>query len=148
MQNFTPESTKQGRRQHYFLLEVMLSITLIAICTTPLLYPYLIIQKSHDDYLKITHFERLANIELIHIKEQLYNGDITWKMIRDGEFSKKELKHFYLSISEKEKEKEKDHLEKKMTCLDISLTSKWQTPEKHTIHFTLAANISSNGDSQ
>ncbi|MFT4551652.1 MAG: hypothetical protein ACI9S8_000268 [Chlamydiales bacterium] len=56
----------------------MIAIALIALCALPLMRPYAAVQMSHAAHNAQAHHMRLADLEILSIKEKLYNGTILW----------------------------------------------------------------------
>lgn len=85
------------KRRHYFLLEVMIAIALIALCALPLMRPYAAVQMSHATHNAQAEYHRLADLEILKIKENLYNGTILWDHLALQDY-KNTSDHFDIEI--------------------------------------------------
>ncbi len=72
------------RKQHYFLLEVLIAIALIAMCSIFLLRPHYAVFKSQENAITAVHLERYADILFSDIKVALDKGKISFNDVAEN----------------------------------------------------------------
>ena len=99
----------------------MIAIALIALCALPLMRPYAAVQVSHATHNAQAKINQLADLEILQVKEKLYNGTILWEEILNSYQSS--TNHFTLQIQAEGDILSKDHNLKQARIL-INLTPK------------------------
>ncbi len=75
---------KHQNRRHFLLLEVLIAFSLVLLCAFPLLTTQVFIAKAEKQSLHDIEIDRLVNIVLVHIVQDLYNQKPEWKELNEG----------------------------------------------------------------
>ncbi len=72
------------RKKSYFLLEVMLALTLLSCCFIPLIKPHCAIRKAEQKYIDHLTQERIAHLAFCEFKTRLFEHHYSWKELYSG----------------------------------------------------------------
>lgn len=64
------------QKRSFLLLELLISLALIALCFFPLIKPHTLMRKADISYLEEIQLERVAQAAFCHIKERLYENRV------------------------------------------------------------------------
>ena len=74
--NFTLVRSSTMMRRNYLLLEVLIALSLICLCFTPILAPQLALIKAQKSLITALDNDRIAALVFADIKELLYNNTV------------------------------------------------------------------------
>lgn len=72
------------RKRSFLLLELLLSLALIALCLFPLLKPQAAMRKADMANLEEMQWERVAQAAFCKVKVMLYENQIPWSALKKG----------------------------------------------------------------
>jgi hypothetical protein len=71
-------------RRNILLLEILIAITIIAVCMLPLLSSHVFIYNAENEFKQTTQLEHVANLVYVDILEKLHQNTISWNDIESG----------------------------------------------------------------
>lgn len=83
MKSFIPKKWLRDKR-HFFLLEVLIGLALVALCILPLIFPYAMISLEEKRFTKEVEVDRLMGLFHVERLEQLYRNEYSWEEITEG----------------------------------------------------------------
>lgn len=72
------------RKRSFLLLELLISLALVACCLFPLIKPHVFIHKKEREALEKMQLEMQAERAFCELKRQLYEQKISWKQLAKG----------------------------------------------------------------
>lgn len=132
------------RKNHYFLLEVMVCIALFSICALPLLRPYTFSESSNHAFFEKVLFERKASNNLVEIKKMITNRQIVLDDIlyNQGLYTTVDDLNAHIFIKESISDKENSSsIAYAKICIRLSLQHPTFESNKDSISFDLFAKV-------
>ncbi|MBI5346947.1 MAG: hypothetical protein HZB76_07390 [Chlamydiae bacterium] len=68
------------KKHHYFLVEVLIALSLILLCIVPLMQNPIKFFQSERKELEKLEYERISDLTFLELKEKLYKNEIPWKL--------------------------------------------------------------------
>lgn len=67
------------------LLEVLIALTLIAMCALPLIYPHIFLLQAQRKFVKTIELDHYVNLMYGDVFQRMHTGDISWNQIQSKE---------------------------------------------------------------
>jgi hypothetical protein len=72
------------RRRSFLLIEVLVSLTLIALCFFPLIKPLVAMRRADWSHLEKIQLQQISQLAFCRVKEKLYNQAYSWKELTEA----------------------------------------------------------------
>lgn len=75
---------KNLKNRPFLLLEVLIALTLVALCLLPLVSPHIMIIKEERNFISVLEADRMANLIFANIVQEMYDHRIPWELLQSS----------------------------------------------------------------